>query len=357
MNHDSRCPRGENKITLGTVVKKLIRILFYNWPWKLVSVLLAIALWGGLISQDATLTREKTFNDVNINIINADTLLRKGLIIVDGLESLKPIKIRAAVPQKTYESATATTYNVRIDLSRISSAGVQTVPIIYSSTASYGSVTWLSTTEITLEADDYIIRRRIPVQLNEKGTVPSGFFAKAPHVDPSTVTVSGPRSIIQNIVRCTANYNLSLLTPAAKTQSNAVPFTLYTTDDKPVSSKLITVTSESIELDTLLVEQSLYRLQPIVINTSGIITGSPKKGYHVANIKVDPSMLDVAGSDELMATLTMLDIETPLDISGISNTIIRTVKVKKPQDAYHMSESAVYVTVTIEADPQGGEPK
>lgn len=330
-----------------TMLHSVWRALSFRWPWKLLSFALAVLLWGGIISQDATLTREKTFSDVTVNVINKDMLLRSGLIVIKGLEDLQPIKMRVDVPQKNYDSVTPANFNVRVDLSRVTEPGVQTLPIMYAANTAYGNVKWVSAAEITVEVDHYITRRRIPVQLHETGAVPSGFYATNAIVDPSMVTISGPRSLVQNIVRCVANYNTSLLSPAARTQFSAVPFVLYDNTDKAIESELIQVSSDAIQLDSLLVEQTLYRLQAIAINRSGITTGKPAKGYKVTDVTIDPAMLNVAGSNELMETLTLLDVEAPIDITGATDTLIRSVRIKRPADAYHMSENAVYVTVHI----------
>jgi YbbR domain-containing protein len=329
-------------------LKRLWQIMRNNWQWKVFSVLLAVIVWGWLISENPDLTREKTFSGVNISVIGEASLKRKGLIVTDLEENLSEINISAEVPQKVYDSALPSNYNVRIDLSQIDSAGEQTVPVLYTNSANYGKVIKLSKNEIALNAEPYITRRRIPVQINQTGVAPNGFYASKPTVDPSFVTIAGPKSLVENVVRCVANYNLSLLTAAARNQFTAVSFTLYDYLDKPLNSELIEVSSDSIPLDTLLVEQELYRLQAISINKSGIITGSPAYGYEVTDIKIDPSMLNVAGSSELMETLKLLDVEAPVDITGAKDTLIRSVAIKKPEEALHMSENAVYVTVTIE---------
>ena len=43
---------------------RLKKSLSRNWGLKLTSLIIAVAVWGGLISQDASLTREKSFSDV-----------------------------------------------------------------------------------------------------------------------------------------------------------------------------------------------------------------------------------------------------------------------------------------------------
>ena len=39
--------------------KRLLAFVARNWPWKLLSLVLAVCLWAGLITQDPTLTRER----------------------------------------------------------------------------------------------------------------------------------------------------------------------------------------------------------------------------------------------------------------------------------------------------------
>ena len=44
------------------VLQKLRAIFLQNWGTKLLALVISIALWAGLITQDPTLTREKQFD-------------------------------------------------------------------------------------------------------------------------------------------------------------------------------------------------------------------------------------------------------------------------------------------------------
>ena len=52
--------------------KRLLKRLTHNWGWKLGCLVLAVCLWGGLITQDNDLVRPKTFSDVTISQLNLD---------------------------------------------------------------------------------------------------------------------------------------------------------------------------------------------------------------------------------------------------------------------------------------------
>lgn len=47
------------KIDIKATLLRLKMWITHNWPWKLLSLFLAICLWSGLITQDESLTREK----------------------------------------------------------------------------------------------------------------------------------------------------------------------------------------------------------------------------------------------------------------------------------------------------------
>ena len=81
-----------NKIDFKKFIQasfKALKHLFLHNGWlKLISILISLVLWAGLISQDASLTRDKTFQNVNVNIIGNDTLINNGFIVVSNLDDL-----------------------------------------------------------------------------------------------------------------------------------------------------------------------------------------------------------------------------------------------------------------------------
>ena len=108
------------------ILRRIKSILLDNWGTKLLAILIAVALWAGLITQDPTLTREKQFTGVTVNVMGADTMKRNGYIVLEDLdEVLDDVTVRVSVPQGQYTKAAANNYSVRIDLSRITGDGVQ----------------------------------------------------------------------------------------------------------------------------------------------------------------------------------------------------------------------------------------
>ena len=71
-----------------TVGKMLLDLLLKNWPFKLLALFISLLMWAGLITQDPTLTREKIFNDVKINVSGADAIKRNGMIVLTNLDEV-----------------------------------------------------------------------------------------------------------------------------------------------------------------------------------------------------------------------------------------------------------------------------
>ena len=54
------------------ILKTLKHIVFHNGLVKLIAVLISLVLWAGLISQDDSLTRDKTWQNVKVTVTGSD---------------------------------------------------------------------------------------------------------------------------------------------------------------------------------------------------------------------------------------------------------------------------------------------
>ena len=205
----------------------IVKGLTKNWGTKLLALVIAIVLWAGLISQDPSLTREKTFNGVSISITGEDTMKRNGFIVVNDLESkLDNAFLRVEVPQLQYNTVTSSPFNARVDLSRIKTTGRQTINISTTNTSIYGSVKEIEPASVEVVVEEYITRYRIPVMISIVGKVPDGYYAATPSVDPPMIAVSGPRSLVEQVARAEAVLDLSVLPAQEGSVRTALPIVL-----------------------------------------------------------------------------------------------------------------------------------
>ena len=320
-----------------------------NWPWKLLALFLAVCLWAGLIMQDPTLTRERVFTDVPLNVINADTLRRNsGLVVVSGLENGVTVRLRADVPQREYNTVTAANYNPRVDLSRITDVGEQVLKVSSTSTTTYGSVIDISPATVSVVVDEYITNYRVPVSVNISGSYPEGFYGSSISVDPSVVAVSGPKMYVDQVARVIVDFDVSRLSARAGEVRTARAMRFVDRAGKDVDSSMLEVTSADVVLRTIILEQTLYPTVEIPLNAQSMIEGSPAGGYYVKNVKVSPSVLTAAGDQDALDSLDVLAAYTPVNIKDADASLTETVRIRKPAEVEHLSADTVTVTVEIE---------
>ena len=330
------------------LARAVLRMLLNNWGFKLLALVLAIGLWAGLISQDPSLTREKVFSGVTINVTGNDTIKRNGLIVVSDLGSmLQDATLRVDVPQMQYQSAQASYYNARIDLSRITQPGAQEVRVLTTNSTAYGNVTEIDPAALQIEVEEYITRYRIPVAVDTVGAAPDGFFATAPTLDPPLVAVSGPRSLVEKVVRAEAVLDLSALPKREGLVRTAIPFRLLDEKGNPVESSLLEVTSESVLVDSVVVEQTLYSIRTLDLNDVGLINGTPANGYEVKSVSVTPGQVTAAGREFNLALLDTLYPDSSVSVEGASESFNQQVKVRKPSELVYLSSDSVTVAVEI----------
>lgn len=318
-------PRPSLRKALKGAPQRLWRLIYHNWPWKLLALFLALCLWAGLITQDPTLTRERVFTDVTVSVVGADTLRRNsGLIVLSGLEDENlTARLRVDVPQREYNTVTASNYNPRVDLTRITEAGEQTLRINTTSTSTYGTVRGISPETITVVVDQFVTNYRVPVSVNIIGEYPEGFYGTPISLDPSAVTLSGPKSLVDQISRVYVDFDVSRLAAKAGTVRTALPMRFVNADGDPVESDLLEVTSADVVLRTITVEQDLYPTRTVSLSSEGLTEGKPADGYRVAGVTVTPSTVVVAGPQSTLDLLEDLSISDPVDITGPYRNLLR----------------------------------
>ncbi len=348
MSQQSPSENKQDRVTVGEILNHLWHVTKKNWGFKLLALLIAIALWAGLITQDPTLTREKIFTGVSVTVSGADTLKRNGFIVTSDLEDvLSGVQMKADVPQMQYQDATAANYNVRIDLSRIRETGTQRVRLSTTNSSTYGSVTEIVPESVEVTVEEYVTRYRIPVALQVIGEAPEGYYAATPNLDPPLVAVSGPKSLVDQIARAEAVLDLSTLPAREGLIRTTVPFTLLDSDGNVVESSLLEVTSESVLLDSVIVEQQLYPKRTLSLSGTGIITGTPADGYEVKSVTITPSVITVAGSSASLDLVDTIYPDASVSVAGAMASFTQQVKVRKTSEMSYISNDSVTVEVEI----------
>ena len=329
-------------------LRQLRKIYKSNTFLIIFSVLCAMMLWSVLVAADGTLTREKVFTDVELTMTGADTLKTNGYIVVDDAQSVLPtVRLTVEVTQSNYSRATAANFSPRVDVSKIRATGEQTVEITFGSSV-YGKVISCEPSSVTLNVERYISSNRIPVVVETEGTLEEGLWMNSPSLDPTYISVSGPRSVVNSIKRVVAKFDLGLLNGDSVTQRNAVPFVLEDAEGKPVDTSLLRTTYQSILIDTVTVETDVYPQKTLPIDITGAYTGEPAEGYEVTGVTVQPDTVLVAADAGVLEQMSAAVLDAPIDITDATTSQSVTVRIKKLTDAQNMSIGEALVRIEID---------
>ena len=354
-NDAASSPSEQEKAKEASLCRKLLNMLTNNWGWKVASLALAICLWGVLITQDNSLPRTKTIEDVRVSVTNSAVLRSNGLIVVSGLENVNTVTLRASVPQKNYSSASAANYIARLDVSQIQSAGEQTLKITAtaSNASQYGTVLEVVEPDVTLVVEEYGTLSGIPVEVRRQGEIPEGIYASAIVRSVESVDISGPKSIVEKAVRCVVNYDQSELSLSRSPNTVSLPFFFEDAEGNVLDSANFTVNPRGLatSIQRVTVTQNVYAMTRVKVDENSLLKGEPAKGYAVSNIRVIPTSITLAGSEVAIEPFLGEDAALfpydPVDITGQTSTVSQLLYLNTPGNMDYISNNTVQVIVTI----------
>ena len=345
------------KFDFSLLVRASKHLFFHNGWFKLLALLISVILWAGLISQDESLTRDKTFSGVNVNVTGADTLKRNGFIVTSDLtQLLTGVEAVAAVPQQQYERAESSSYNVRVDLSRITASGDQEIRLMSTASSTFGRITSLTPASVTVNVEDYVVRYRIPVSVSVSGEIPEGWYLSTPSVDPPLVAVSGPKSLVNSISRARVFVEPDEVEWVEGTLVFSSNLVLYNRSGEVVSDRLLEISYDNVLLDSVVLEATILPTRSYDVANLISTMNQPAKGYEVHAVHVSPENITVAARSEVLSQMTDLALsEHFVDLKDLKETTTFQIKVSKPSDDAILSNDTITVTVDIQPAEQKQE--
>ena len=351
----ARVPAEQENAGKEKSFKRLLHAVTHNWGWKIVSLVLAVCLWGILITQDTSLPREKVIEGVRVTVANSAVLRTNGMVVVDGLDEVSTVKLRVSVPQKNYTAASAANYTARLDLSQIQTTGEQTLEITASasSTAQYGTVLEVYDPQVTVNVEEYSTQSQVPVEVRLTGEMPEHYYGGALSRSADSVDISGPASVVEKAARCVVDYDQSSLSPERSPNAVNLPFYFEDAEGNLLDGSALTVTphGQSTAIQRIAVRQDVYYLARVKVDTDALVTGEPADGYAVSSIRVMPQTVTLGGSQVALAPYLAEDAALyayeQVDISGQSRTVTQLLYLNTPGNVDYISNTTVQVIVTI----------
>jgi YbbR domain-containing protein len=239
--------------------------------------------------------------DVPVNVVNTSYIESMGLSykISDGYDT---VAVTVRGNRSLVESLTSSRFNVTADLTQIISLETDPVMVpltVYCPSISSENLT-ASPRNINIDIEE-MVSKEFVINATASGTTPAnGFEVGEMTVEPETVTIRGPGTLIDKIERVNAIVDVT----GIRTDKDMEPVIRITDKNgEQITDTQMSYLSMNVTEEEMTVHVTVYAVRSGVslkVETSG----EPASGYTVGNIAVTPSTLSVVGS---RAVLDMLE--------------------------------------------------
>ena len=213
-------------------------------------------------------------------------------------------------------------------------------------------VTWTDPDILSVQADppsvtlhfEEILPVVLPVRVNIQGQVASGYQLGTPTVDTQRITVTGPASVVGLASEAVVDVNVDHLTVPV----NGV-YTLRIIDGRgnDIKDPTIRPSPPSVTVQIPVTQQTVYKQ----VGVRAVTQGAPAPGYALQPLEVNPPLTTIVGDPASLETINFVDT-APIDISGISSTVVRPIGLAPPQQALLLQgNQTVTVTIRVSALP------
>ncbi len=335
-------PRGPFKELRRTVT----RLLNSKGFLMALSLLIAVLAWGALVASDGTLTRHKIFVGVPVNVTGEASLKAQGYIVMDDIRKLVPsARMTVEVSQQNYNRATISSYNPHFDLTDVTGSGENELKIEFSSQL-YGPVVSCEPSSVKVNVERYMTRR-VPVVVELVGEIAEGAYLDSYRIDPTTLSVSGPQSLVTQVSRAVAQLNVSALSIDRPSDRTSLTVNLQNASGDVMASDKLEVTNQTVITDSVVVDTELVPAQMVPLMTGELVAGTPAQGYELVGVDVSERELLVAAKTEVLRAIEFLTTDQPLNIEGATENVSGYVRIKRPGSIENTLPAEVAVTAVI----------
>ena len=315
-----------------SIIRQIIIAVKNEWPLKVISILLAIVLWGFVVTQQLVHT-DKT---LPIEAVNAPS----GLVAT----VIQPptINVKFEGRQQAMDKAKLTQTRVVADLSGRVLGENSVVLEIRSVPPGIRASVERQVARVTLDARSSIQRS---VTVETIGKQAQGFRLQTPHAQPQTVTIEGASSELRTVARAVAVVDISGLT---NTVQKEVAVELRDERNVLISGPQIQPAQVQV---TVPIRSVATKTVPITPQLS-----DPPTGYTVSSVQTSPSTVTITGEESAVEDVEYIRT-VEISIGDLRGRGTFTPTLVFPEGIESVGVGAATVTVTTQqaALPEASE--
>jgi len=282
---------------------------------KIFAAIIAISLWFYVV-QVQNPDIKKTIKGVPVVFTQSGLLEEKNLVMLNESEYTVDIEIRG--PRKNVMAVNKKNLTVLADLGDIETTGRHTV--VTNVVMPYSNLEVLSKSPSTVSVDvDNLITVQKPVEIFTEGTPKDSYVVGNKTTNPETITIKGPKSIIDGIQSVGVPVTIS---GKSADMAGRAPVVARGTGDKEIANRYLTYSMEEVEYHVEILKSKTVKLELVfsegaklfageyVLDENSIktvqIAGVQAMVENMETIKTEPITLrDISSGGEVAVTLDL----------------------------------------------------
>lgn len=313
-----------------------------NIGLKILSLLFAIVVWLVVVNISDPVTT-KTFREVPVVIEHTEFLTNEGMVFEVVNES-DVVDITVSAKRSVLNEIKKADFVVTADMREL--LYMQTIQIKVSLGEMDEKIEeWSCSHDTVLIEVEEQGEKTLEIELETEGTPAEGYTVGRYRIDPSKVTVSGPKSIVKKIEKAILRINVDSM----KNDVGAVvaPI-LYDSQGEMIDGSRLTFSTSHWN-----VVVPIWETKSVAVHA--VVTGEPASGYNVGEVSCYPTALTVTGKAENLDGLSEIEIpEGVLDVNGATENVLVNVNVQQylPEGIYLVDEDTADIKVEAEVQKQ-----
>ncbi|MDE5910486.1 MAG: hypothetical protein K2H52_17420 [Lachnospiraceae bacterium] len=315
-----------------------------NMGLKLASVFLAVVLWFVVNSVNDP-TESHSYNNIPVKLLNVELITDSGQVyeVLEGSDVISRVSIRAprSVHNELKEENIIATADVR-ELSSLDTISIKLSTNLYASKIT--SITG-STDTVKLNIEDKR-SKALTLRATTSGQVEDGYLIGEVTTDQNLVRISGPQSVIDQVVRASADINVSGMTSDIVTNAE---IKLYDAEDQEVTNANITQNIKSVG-----VKVSILQKASVPVNFS--VSGEPAPGFRATGeIEGNGGTIVIAGKSNAIRGVSSIEIPAEaLNIADQTEDYTAQIDIREylPDNIHLASSEDAVRTITVRIEPE-----
>lgn len=310
-----------------------MRWLKENTGSLLLSILVSLAIWLVAVRQEDPIEERQYPTDLPVTFVN----MSPGMVTSGDFEREVTVFFRA--PRSTLNNLTPEVITVEADLGGLS-PGTHTVPLKVQLTGVRALNAETDPPDITLTLEDQR-ERSVPVQVTVEGEAAVGYAAGNPVVEPDTVTVAGPVSVVDSVSEVSVSADV---TDARENVQAEQRVNVLDSEGEPVDG--LQVEPEQVAVSVPVEHLPDFKEVAVIVSHEGT---APAFGFYVKNIEVSPVTVTVQGPADVINELPGFVRTNLVDLTATQESFSREVGLELPEDVRAVDTQEVTVSVEIDA--------